>query len=227
MPTDLAVRLTYHDKNVTELVGQLNLFFVMMQDIEAMFIVCHNYLAYGSGVRQHVHMAIKGYQYTQDSFRRKFKKYYNRLHEEPLVSTDLSVKSWDGGDRYLIYMIKGQEESVHPILHNYIKDDWLNPWLSEERIQKLRESWREGVCPQAENYKMWMAHDTFPKKPVFNEYGETDVPKLSFDDVVKKATRFVCSINGEWITAKHRFAIKDLVSNYCMRHGIKMSPVYI
>lgn len=227
MPTDLAIRLTYHDKNLAELIGFNNLFNYIQAHCNAMFIVAHNYLAYGPGVRQHVHMAVSGCIYTQDAFRRKIKKYYNETHEVPLESTDLSIKKWDGGDKYLIYMIKGEEENIHPILHNFRKDG--TQWISDERVKALREAWREGVCPQAENYKMWMAHQSFPKQPVltWEQIGEANTPKLEFHDIVKSATKFVCSINGEWITAKHRFAIKDLVSNYCIRHGIKMCVFYI
>jgi len=224
MPCDLAVRLTYHDKDVHTLEW---LYSWILSVSESAFVVCHNYGHVGDTSRQHIHLAIKGCNISIDTFRRKIKCQYNVRHEMPIETTDLSCKKWDGGDKYLIYMIKGQPISIHPILHNKTKSG--NQWLSDEYIELLRNAWREGVCPQAENFKMWMVHPTFPKKPVvsWEQVGEDNAPKLAFEDIVKSATKFTCSILGEWITAKHRFAIKDLVSNYCLRHGIKMSTIYI
>lgn len=241
MPTDLAVRLTYHDRNVTDLItpfntdgkmkhmSRTNFLSFILSFCESIFVVCHNYNSTGEGSRQHVHMALKGCNITADAFRRKLKNEYSIRHDVPLESSDLSVKKWDGGDKYLIYMIKGQPEHIHPILHNLTRKPDFTTWLSEERIDNLRRAWKEGVCPQAENYKIWMAHESFPKKPAltWEQVGESNAPKLAFDDIVKQATKFICSIHGEWITAKHRHAIKDLVSNYCIRNGIKMSPIHI
>lgn len=217
MPCDLAVRLHYQDVLT---LGWLYEWILSVS--ESLFVVCHHV----GSPRQHIHLAIKGVKWNADTFRRKIKAEYNSRHEDAVDASDLSSKKWDGGDKYLIYMIKGQPTSIHPILHNHTKTEL---WLSDERIEILRKAWKEGVCPQAENYKMWMAHETFPKKPVISweQIGESNAPKLAFEDIVKSAQKFICSIHGEWITAKHRFAIKDIVSNYCIRNGIKMSSIYI
>lgn len=218
MPCDLAVRLHYDDVMTLDWLYEW-----ILSVSEAVFVVAHKI----GTPRQHIHLAIKGVKWNADTFRRKAKDEYNSRHETPLESSDFSCKKWDGGDKYLIYMIKGQPTSIHPILHNHTKEG--EQWLSDEKVQLLREAWRDGECPQAENYKIWMAHETFPKKPKvsWEQVGEDNAPKLAFDDIVKGATKFALSIHGDWITPKHRFVIKDLVSNYCLRNGIKMSPIHI
>jgi len=119
MPSDLAIRLTYHDKLVTELIsGNTSFLEILFNNCESMFAVCHNYLNYGDKPRQHIHIAVKGFFFSHDTARKKIKDWYNTRHDHVVQSSDLSVKKWDLGDKYLIYMIKGQPEEIHPILFN-------------------------------------------------------------------------------------------------------------
>lgn len=211
---------------------------------EALFVVRH------PTDNNHYHLAIVNASFTQDTLRKKLKDYINkyfydyRLHllndgyktmnivdtveaidKLPTGQGLMTVKKWDTSPTYLTYMLKGQYE---PAFNENREGTWLHP----DYVALLRRQW-VSRNPQQNSYMAWQASHFFPAAPttaILNEVGEVIVPstKTPFDTIIALARTFVMETEQtEYVNAKVRFIHKDLVSNYCLRHNIKMGPIYI
>jgi len=175
------------------------------------------------GKRTHIHFALVNSVLTHDPLR----KYINVLLKDVTNlqgNALLSVKKWDLSDKYLIYIIKGENPFVINTDNHIPIEEW-------ERLKNLWVS----QSVQENDYSAWKASPFFPKKTSFTEQYQDEYykshhkfpPSITFDDVRKAALDYALGTYGGFVTAKVRFMAKDLISNYCLFNDIKMSPVYI
>ena len=206
------------------------------------------------GTRPHYHVAIANATLTQDTLRKKLremvlneytkeiaiqraKNVYNDdpswegLRDIPEGQSLMSLKKWDTSPTLLIYMLKGSlPESANKssaIATWHTMGSWgYAAWLDQAYLKYIRDTW-VSKNPQENWYRGWMVSEHFPKPTVMNENGEV-IYKNTFDTIIKHARTYVQVTEGtDYVNAKQRYVIKDLISNYCQRHGIKMAPVYI
>jgi len=212
---------------------------------EALFVVQH------PTDKNHYHLAIVNTSFTQDTLRKKLRAYviehfntYNKAifdegerlglgrtaPEHMLVKLPegqglLSCKKWDTAPKYLVYMLKGQYQ---PCFNENHEGMWLHP----DYITGLLGAW-VSRNPQETSYKLWQVSKYFPPAPtqaIMNNCGEVVVPavKTPFDTIINLARSFAMEAEEtEYVNPKVRFITKDLVSNYCLRHNIKMSNIFI
>jgi len=212
---------------------------------EALFVVQHPDTA-----NNHYHLAIVNTSFTQDTLRKKLRAYvikyfadYNEavfarnrsegisgassleLVELPEGQGLMSVKKWDTSPTLLVYMLKGK---YSPCFNENREGMWLDP----DYLAMLGSSW-VSRNPQESAYRLWQVSRYFPEPPtqaIFDNYGEVIVPasKTPFDTIINLARSFAMETEQtEYVNPKVRFITKDLVSNYCLRHNIKMAAIFI
>lgn len=184
--------------------------------------------------RPHIHLAFWNVRVTHDTFRKFIKVItHTRTSCRDLSGNSLlSVKKWDGHERYLIYMLKGEKA---PIIFNKrfsnMPDGGAFWVLSDSRIKYLRQQWvSESI--QENFYVSWSNSPHFPQAPAYDHerfLRETEYvrPTIPFDTVRQKALDFILPKHGGYVSAKVRYEVKDLVSNYCLFNKIKMLPLHI
>ena len=177
---------------------------------------------------EHVHIALWNVNLTHDHLRKRLISEIKRTiaDDPPTGNALMSVKKWDGHEKYLIYMLKGDR---HEVVDNSRLapretrvDDTQYPLLSSSYIEFLRSQWEEGN-DQRRQYKMWKASKDYPQ-PITDVDGQKHI---SFTQIVEKAVAFSVQDTGGFPNAKTRFIAKDLISAYCLFNKIKMCPVYI
>jgi len=134
-------------------------------------------------------------------------------------------------------MIKGKYE----LLYNQRKIDGpgseTTTWIVPEEYERLRLLWKSESIAENE-YSEFKASSFCPKPPVQRELTDFEISqlhkpsfknpnKLHFDTVKESAIKYILNKYGGFITAKNRFLIKDLVSNFCLFNNIKIECYYI
>lgn len=211
---------------------------------EALFVVQH------PTDKNHYHLAIVNTSFTQDTLRKKLRAYttqyfaesnqavFDENRRQGLIGASalelvelpegqglLSCKKWDTAPKYLVYMLKGQ---YSPCFNENREGMWLHP----DYITALLGAW-VSRNPQETSYRLWQVSKYFPEPPtqaIMNNVGEVIIPavKASFDTIINLARTFAMETEEtEYVNPKVRFITKDLVSNYCLRHNIKMANIYI
>lgn len=185
---------------------------------------------------KHVHLAIWNCTYDHDRLRKKLIAMVKEFieNEPPTGNALMSVKKWDGHEKYLIYMLKGDRHEVvwnqrmAPRIERI--DDTLFPQLSSSYIEYLRKQWEEGN-DQKRAYNEWKNSPHYPQPIIYTHEqhmaATTPLPTIPFDTIRQKALEFSLSRYGGFVNAKVRYEVKDLISNYCLFNGIKMCPIYI
>jgi len=213
-----AIRLSYAWTDIPEMFWQ-----AITRLTEGVFAAAHDDIE----DNKHVHLAAWNVSMTHDAFRKKIKHMVELFIDEnpPEGNALMSVKKWDGKEKYLIYMLKGDR---HEVAHNSIP-------LESSYIEYLRKQWSDGESDQKKAYNEWKAspHWPAPIMRTVQEMLEDKSKNLSlsttppFDTIKEKALEFSLARYGGFVNAKVRYEVKDLISNYCLFNKIKMSPVYI
>lgn len=191
------------------------------------------------GKRTHIHAALLNAEVSHKRIKQIIQAVFSGIpkFDSKEVSEDIkgagnfSMKKWDEADKYLIYMIKGK----YPFVFNMKRDD--TEWISPERYEMLKSLW-VSKNPQQSEYTNF-ANSRFYPRPVVVSLTEeemlrsttqhrlTQTEPPSFDTVKEKSIEYVLERYGGYMNAKNRFIVKDLISNFCIRHKIKILPYYI
>jgi len=221
----------------------------------AVSLLCGAFLAVrhvAVGTRPHYHVAIANGIHTQDTMRKHLKKLvldqysqhiaiqqardiyaddpsWDGLRDIPEGQSLMSLKKWDTSSTLLVYMLKGSlpESANH-------SNEQGGGWLDQAYLNMLRETW-VSKNPQENWYRGWMVSEQFPKPRIYTDEERMDavmtgrkLPTIPFDTIINHARAYVQVTEGtDYVNSKQRYVIKDLISNYCQRHNIKMCPVYI
>lgn len=167
------------------------------------------------GKRTHIHLAIINSVLSHDPLR----KYINMLLKDVTTlegNSLLSVKKWDLSDRYLVYIIKGE----NPFIIN--TEGYPEDYISAEEWICLKNLW-VSQSVQENDYSAFKASEFYPN----TFYTLSPESTLECVDVKKCAVKYALQVHGGYINAKVRYLAKDLISNYCLFNEIKMAPVYI
>jgi len=184
--------------------------------------------------RPHIHVALWNSKVTHDTLRKHIKQIcHNRTPCKDLSGNSLlSVKKWDGNEQYLVYMLKGESA---PVIFNkrFSNIPDLGPYwvLSDSKIKYLRQQW-VSQTKQENLYVSWKDSPHFPEPPAYDHerfMKEADYvrPQIPFDTIRQKALDFILPKHGGYVSAKVRYDVKDLVSNYCLFNRIRMLPLHI
>lgn len=218
-----AIRITLAYEDLSGIMGTI------MAVSEGAVVVQHE----EEGKRTHQHMAVYNCTISHDRLRKNLVASLNEalpdLSGEVGGNAYLSVKKWDGKEKYLNYMFKGKNLPTY----NYNKllalkrDDQVLPDEEVERIMKLWVS----TCSEENEYSAWKASEYFPKLAIKKmdpkDQGSTDtVTYWNFDDVVDAARKFAVRETG-FMSNKTRFVANNLISNFCMFKKIKISSYRI
>lgn len=215
-----------------------NFFENLLTYAEGLLVVEHK----EEGKRTHIHAALLNAKVSHKRIKQIIQTAYSA--ESPVVVEEIkgagnfSLKKWDTQVRYLVYMLKGKYTFLFNelVLENGAEVTWISP----EEEERLRRCWKSESVVENEYSgfkasKYWPIA-TRPTVPVVldDAFWSSDcgVPRteetpITFDTVKEKAVEYILGKYGGFITAKNRFLIKDLVSNFCQFHKIKMSLLYI
>jgi len=211
-----ALRLTYSFARIPTLFWN-----ALIQASDGVFATAHN-----DNGNEHVHIAMWNVGISHDALRKKVvalvKEHIDA--DPPKGNALMSVKKWNGREKYLIYMLKGNRH-----------DPCCNSNLSDAQVAYLRAQWVEGLQDQRRIYLEWKDSIWFPSvseeaMKAFIEDASPDAkcPTITFDTIRERALQFVLMHHRKTaIDARVRYDTKDLISNYCLYNKFKMQPVYI
>jgi len=177
----------------------------------------------GDGKQTHLHLAAWNCNITHDAMRKKIVAGLKELHPDaPGGNATLSVKKWDGHEKYLVYMFKGVNDPTYNYL-NLVHNTSDDPVLSEEEIERLKSLWKSN-CQEENEYSAWKASEHFPTKSqklIPHSDGEYESVYV-FDDIVNSAVAFAIR-ETKFMNNKSRFVATNLISNFCIFHKIKIA----
>jgi len=213
-PNWFAVRLSFAlDKLNDKFISGLKLLCQGMVGVE-----------HGDAERKHIHLGIVNATISHDPFRKALVKLVREHLSTELTGNSLmSVKKWNGQEKYVVYMIKGKNALI---FNDYITDDYY---------ERLKSQWISKTVVENE-YVRWKNTDFYPKpfKPVDPEtmclYTPADYKRLNDDrcDAVWNACiKYAVSFTGGYIDAKGKFLAKNLYSNFCLFNKLKPKVQYI
>jgi hypothetical protein len=210
---------------------------------------------HGDQSRVHVHMALWNVMnITHDHLRKQIVKGLKEYHPgylESFVEGDkpLHVGKWDGHEKHLVYMFKGKYFPTY----NFIDNERLTltlgrqvvdqPVLTNDEIERLQKLWKSN-CTEENEYSEWKGSIYWPKSTeiltvIEPEHISVTTGKLMteaitkitlikplFEEVKDKAIEFAIR-ETKFVNAKSRNVAKNLISNFCIRHKIKIPPYHI
>lgn len=172
--------------------------------------------------RIHNHIAVYNCRVSHDNLRKKIVAGLKEFHPDLSGgNAALSVKKWDGHEKYLVYMLKGKYFPTYNYSH--ILDFGDDPVLSDDEIVRLQKLWKSN-CQEENEYSAWKASGHFPKKSqklIPQSDGEYESIYI-FDDIVQAAVAFAIR-ETKFMNNKARYVANNLISNFCIFNKIKMS----
>lgn len=216
----------------------VSLFSTLMTYCDALAVVEHK----EEGKRTHIHASMVNAYVSHKRIKQVIQERFSIdspvILEEIKGAGNFSLKQWDSKSRYLVYMIKGK----YSLLYNQRKVDGpgseTTTWIVPEEYERLRLLWKSESIAENE-YSEFKASSFCPKPPVERELTDHELTqlmtnksfknpnKLHFEEVKDGAIKYILNKYGGFITAKNRFLIKDLVSNFCLFNKIKIECYYI
>lgn len=215
-----------------------NFFENLLTYAEGLLVVEHK----EEGKRTHIHGALLNVKVSHKRIKQVIQEHWSEESDEILDNIkgagNFSLKKWDTQERYLVYMLKGKYRFSFNIRVNDVNQQFI--WIDSAEEERLRLLWKSESVVENEYSgfkasKYWPIA-TRPTVPVVLDdtfwASDCGVPRtedlpITFDTVRQKAIEYILNKYGGFITAKNRFLIKDLVSNFCLFNDIKMLPLYI
>lgn len=219
-----AFRITHTFERLTDIFDEL------LKHSEGLLVVEHK----EEGKRTHIHAALMNATVSHKRLKQIIQTAYSKgtiVLEEIKGAGNFSLKKWDTQYRYLVYMLKGK----YTFLYNKLNTDKI--WIQAEEEERLRLLWKsesiaENEYSEFKASKYWPFCDQAKTDSInawLNDADSAGLPKTTnhFDTVKGKVIEFILAKYGGFITAKNRFLIKDLISNVCLFHDIKILPYHI
>lgn len=181
--------------------------------------------------RTHCHFGLVNSFFTHDVLRKKIVAIVRE--EFPAHGAEgnalMSVKKWDGQEKYLVYMIKGK----HALMYNLNFQSPM-PLISEEFYEILKRKWISKTTQQ-NDYEDWKRSILWPQLIKLDaeqwiNFTAVETNKFhqnNFETIVKAASDYACSFSAGYMCPKAKYITKDLVSNYCRFNKHKMYSYYI
>jgi len=224
-----------------------NFFENLLNYAEGLLVVEHK----EEGKRTHIHAALLNAKVSHKRIKQLIQTAYSA--ESPVIVEEIkgagnfSLKKWDTKIRYLVYMLKGKYTFLFNKLRLYNEtESTTSIWISSQEEERIRLCWKSESIIENEysgfkvskywpiatlptvskapvlDYAFWAADHGIPRT---EELALTEQQK--FAQIRKAAIDYILDKYGGFITAKNRYLIKDLISNFCLFNDIKMLPLYI
>lgn len=188
---------------------------------------------HADGSQPHLHLGIVNARLSHDPFRKALVKLVREhLATDATGNSLLSVKKWDGQQKYVVYMIKGK----YPLMFN--EDNTGKELISSEYYERLKRMWISKTV--VENDYVSFKNSTYyptPRLPPTDDqlvlmmlWNQKEHKQYNDDrcDVIWQAcVSYARSFTNQYIDSKGKYLAKNLYSNYCLFNKLKPKVQYI